>query len=74
VAIHHSPSQTVGDGLTLPRLIHIADRLVHQRREECLGAFERRLEPGLLEKLGMVDRWPGWLAALDSLDTVKTAA
>jgi len=73
VAFHHSPSQSAGDGLNLPRLIHIADRLVHQRREECAGPFERCLEPELLEKLGLVDRWPAWLAALDSIDS-KTAA
>jgi putative nucleotidyltransferase with HDIG domain len=73
VAFHHSPSQSAVDGLNLPRLIHIADRLVHQRREECAGPFERCLEPELLEKLGLVDRWPAWLAALDSID-LKTAA
>jgi putative nucleotidyltransferase with HDIG domain len=74
VAFHHSPSQAVGDGLALPRLIHIADRMVHQRREECSGPFERGLEPDLLEKLGLVDRWPEWLAALNSLDAVQSAA
>jgi putative nucleotidyltransferase with HDIG domain len=74
VAFHHSPSQTAGNGLTLPRLIHIADRLVHQRRAECSVPFERGLEPDLLEKLGSTDRWSEWLAALDALDVVKTAA
>jgi putative nucleotidyltransferase with HDIG domain len=74
VAFHHSPSQGTGEGLTLPRLIHIADRLVHQRCEECSGPFDRGLELGLLEKLGNENRWPEWLAALDSLDSAKTAA
>jgi putative nucleotidyltransferase with HDIG domain len=74
VAFHHSPGLTAGDGLTLARLIHIADRLAHQRRAECSGPFERGLEPGLLEKIGAADRWPEWLAALDSLDCVKNAA
>jgi putative nucleotidyltransferase with HDIG domain len=74
VAFHHSPGLTAGDGLTLPRLIHIADRLAHQRRAECPVPFERGLEPGLLEKIGAADRWPEWVAALDSLDLVKNAA
>jgi putative nucleotidyltransferase with HDIG domain len=74
VAFHHSPSQTADDGLSLPRLTHIADRLVHQRNAEHAGPFERCLEPKLLEALDLMDRWPEWLAALDSLDFVKTAA
>ena len=74
VAFHHSPSQAAGDGLTLPRLIHIADRLVHQRREKCSGAFDRGLEPDLLEKLKLADRWSDWLATLDFLDGGKSAA
>jgi putative nucleotidyltransferase with HDIG domain len=74
VAFHHSPGETAEEGLNLPRLIHIADRLVHQRQAEYAGSFERCLEPELLETLDLVDRWPEWLAALDSLDAVKTAA
>jgi putative nucleotidyltransferase with HDIG domain len=74
VAFHHAPRQSGGDGLTLPRLIHIVDRLVHQRGEECSGHVERGLEPDLLEKLKLVERWPEWLAALDALDTVKNVA
>jgi putative nucleotidyltransferase with HDIG domain len=73
VAYHHSPSQGVGDGLTLPKLIHIADRLVHARHAQGAGAVERGLEPGLLQT-GLVDRWPEWLRALDSLDVVSSAA
>jgi putative nucleotidyltransferase with HDIG domain len=74
VAFHHSPRQATGDGLTLPRLIHIADRLVHQRHTPGAGAIERGLEPELLESLGLVDRWPEWSVALDSLDVVSSAA
>jgi HD-like signal output (HDOD) protein len=73
VAFHHSPSQSAVDGLNLPRLIHIADRLVHQRGAESAGPSERGLEPELLETLGLADHWPAWVAALDSLD-LKTAA
>jgi putative nucleotidyltransferase with HDIG domain len=74
VAFHHSPSQTAGNGLCLPALIHIADRLVHQRHAESAGSLGNALEPQLLETLGLVDHWPEWLAALDSRDLVKTAA
>ena len=73
VAFHHSPSRSAVDGLNLPRLIHIADRLVHQRGAESAGPSERGLEPELLETLGLVDHWPAWVAALNSLD-LKTAA
>jgi putative nucleotidyltransferase with HDIG domain len=74
VAFHHSPSQSADGGLHLPKLIHIADRLVHQRNAEHAGPFDRCLEPELLQALHLADRWPEWLAALDSLDFVKTAA
>ena len=74
VAYHHSPSKTADDGLSLPKLIHIADRLTHQRHSECPGPFEPGIEPGLLENIGLADRWPKWLAALDSSDFVRTAA
>jgi putative nucleotidyltransferase with HDIG domain len=74
VAFHHSPSQAAGDGLRMPALVHIADRLVHHRRAESAGSAGYGLEPELLERLGLVDHWPEWLAALDSRDVVKTAA
>jgi putative nucleotidyltransferase with HDIG domain len=77
VAFHHSPqlspSQTADGGLTLPKLIHMADRLVHQRNAEYAGRFERCRKPELLEDLDLANRWPEWLAALDVLD-LKTAA
>jgi putative nucleotidyltransferase with HDIG domain len=74
VAFHHTPGQAVGGGLCLPTLVHIADRLVHQRRAEYSGPFERGLEAELLAKLKLTDRWPDWLAALDSFDFVESAA
>jgi HD-like signal output (HDOD) protein len=70
VAFHHSPSKATGDGLSLPTLIHIADRLVHQRNTDSTGDAPE-LEPGLLEGLGLADRWPAWLAELSSLDSVQ---
>jgi putative nucleotidyltransferase with HDIG domain len=79
VAFHHSPSLASGEDLSLSRLVHIADRLVHQpqseeRQEEVAGPVGPGLEPGLLEKLGLAARWPEWLAALRQLDSVKSAA
>jgi len=77
VAFHHSPqlspSRTADGGLNLPKLIHIADRLVHQRNAEYAGPFDRGLEPELQEARDLENRWPEWLAALDALD-LKTAA
>jgi HD-like signal output (HDOD) protein/AmiR/NasT family two-component response regulator len=74
VAFHEAPSQITGDGLCLPRLIHIADRLVHQRSGGSSGKPARELEPGLLETLGLVDRWPVWLEKLDALDAAEANA
>jgi len=70
VAFHESPSKAMAEGLSLPALLHIADRLVHQRNSQSSAAV-RELEPGLLEALGLADRWPVWLAELDSLDSVQ---
>jgi len=71
VAFHDSPSRATGNGLSLTKLIHIADRLVHQRNGESSGAAHE-LEPGLLEGLGLADRWPAWVAELDSLGSEQT--
>jgi putative nucleotidyltransferase with HDIG domain len=74
VAFHHAPSQAGGEGLTLPRLIHIADRLVHQRRAGQPPVLDGGLEPALLENLGMGTRWSDWSARLDLLDGQGRAA
>jgi putative nucleotidyltransferase with HDIG domain len=71
VAFHEAPSQITGEGLGLPSLIHIADRLVYARNAQCGGESARALEPGLLEKLKLNDRWPEWLTKLDSLDAAE---
>jgi putative nucleotidyltransferase with HDIG domain len=70
VAFHESPSKAMSEGLSLPALLHIADRLVHQRNAQS-SAPVRELEPGLLDALGLADRWPVWLAELDSPDSAK---
>jgi len=72
VGFHHAPSEAVGEGLTLPKLIHIADRLVHERHAQ--GADnDRTLEPDLLETLGLEKHWAGWMSTLDSLDAAGIA-
>jgi putative nucleotidyltransferase with HDIG domain len=72
VAFHHAPSQTGGQGLGLPQLIHIADRLVHQRRAQTLPVSNSDgLEPNLLEKLGMETHWSAWMAQLELLDAQR---
>jgi HD-like signal output (HDOD) protein len=70
VAFHESPSKAMAEGLSVPALLHIADRLVHQRNAQS-SAPVRELEPGLLDALGLADRWPVWLAELDSLDSAQ---
>lgn len=74
VAFHHAPSQTGGEGLCLPKVIHIADQLVHQRRAQVSPPVDAGLEPKLLENLGMETRWPAWVAQLDLLDGQGRAA
>jgi putative nucleotidyltransferase with HDIG domain len=72
VAFHERPSQIAGEALGLPSLIHIADRLVHARHAQGADVSMRELEPGLLERLKLTDRWPEWLTKLDALDEVET--
>lgn len=74
VAFHHAPSETGGEGLCLPKLIHIADRLVHQRRAQASPPPENGLEPKLLEKLNMETRWADWSAQLGPLDAQGSPA
>lgn len=68
VAFHHTPGKSGGEGLSLPKLIHIADRLVHQRRAQAPPQPQAGLEPKLLEQLGMEARWADWSAHLGRLD------
>jgi putative nucleotidyltransferase with HDIG domain len=74
VAFHHSPTQTAADGLSLASLVHIADRLVHQRQGESPDSCQPEVAAELLEKLALVDHWPAWWAELDSLACGRTAA
>jgi HD-like signal output (HDOD) protein len=73
VAFHDAPSQVPGDGLTLAKLVHIADRLVLAREALVTGKPAMEVEPGLLEGLGLADRWAVWLAELDTLSAESAA-
>jgi len=73
VALHHTPSLRADVGLDLTALIHIADRLTHYHGTETPTPIELGIEPGLLECLGLSDRLPQWMAALNALDG-RTAA
>jgi putative nucleotidyltransferase with HDIG domain len=74
VAFHHRPSESSSEGLGLPALIHIAEHLVQARETNSSASNEGELEPGLLEKLGLENRWSAWLAELNSLDTEGSTA
>jgi len=68
VAFHHAPSRASEKCLGLPGIVHIADRLVHQKCEHSSGSVASELEPGFLEGLGLSGCLPGWSAAIDAVD------
>jgi putative nucleotidyltransferase with HDIG domain len=68
VAFHHTPSLVSEKCLTLPGIVHIADRLVHVRCDHCTRQNDLGLEAGYLEKLGLEGSAPRWSAALDAVD------
>jgi putative nucleotidyltransferase with HDIG domain len=74
VAQHHTPNRRTGTGLDLTVLVHVADQLTRRRRATAARPVEIGIEPGLLEGLGLSDHLPLWLAALDGLDSERTAA
>jgi putative nucleotidyltransferase with HDIG domain len=74
VAFHHTPSLVSQKCLTLAGIVHIADRLVHQR---CDGASEQSdpgLEPGYLDGVGLDGSVPRWSAALAAVDSELAVA
>jgi putative nucleotidyltransferase with HDIG domain len=74
VAFHHSPTQLSAEGLNLPVLVHIADRLAHARHGDLPTPAAAAAEAELLGRLGLADHWPAWLAALDTVTAGQTAA
>jgi putative nucleotidyltransferase with HDIG domain len=65
VAFHHAPRNVGVDSLCLPKLIYIADQLVHRRR----GSEAQPLEGFCTE-----ERWADWSAELDLLDAQGSPA
>jgi putative nucleotidyltransferase with HDIG domain len=64
VALHHSPSLRASRGFELTALVHVADRLAHCNAAGPVTPKEAGIESGLLEELGLLDRWPRWLSAV----------
>jgi putative nucleotidyltransferase with HDIG domain len=74
VALHHSPKQLSGQELSLPILVHLADRLVHQRHGDLPASVAGDGEQELLQRLGLAAHWPAWLAGLDTAAADQAAA
>jgi HD-like signal output (HDOD) protein/CheY-like chemotaxis protein len=69
VAFHHAPSHATSEkGLSLSGIVHIADRLIHQRSENRSESIDLELEPGFLDALGLGHCLPKWSAAVAALD------
>jgi HD-like signal output (HDOD) protein/CheY-like chemotaxis protein len=68
VAFHHAPSRASEKCLSLPGIVHIADRLVHQKCENSSASVASGIEAGFLEGLGLSGCWPRWSAAIDAFD------
>ena len=74
VAFHHTPSLVSEKCLTLPGIVHIADRLVHQRCGSSADQIDLGLEPGYLESLRLDGSTPRWWAALAAADSELAVA
>jgi putative nucleotidyltransferase with HDIG domain len=69
VAQHHTPSLSCDTGFGLAALVHVADRLAHRCSAITSGSLQLGVEPGLLERLGLVTHLPHWCGAMDVLDS-----
>jgi putative nucleotidyltransferase with HDIG domain len=74
VAFHHTPSRASDKRLTLSGIVHVADRLVHQRCDNDAGQNDPGLEPGYLENLGLDGAVLRWSAALNVVDSELAVA
>jgi putative nucleotidyltransferase with HDIG domain len=74
VAFHHTPSSASATGLGLSGIVHIADRLVHLRSENCSGSTNPGLQEGFLEGLGLGHCLPKWSAAAETVDDRQAVA
>lgn len=64
VACHHMPSRATGEDLSVAGVVHIANCLMHEMHP-VRGVDSPVIEPGYLERCGVVDRLPFWRKALD---------
>jgi HD-like signal output (HDOD) protein/CheY-like chemotaxis protein len=74
VAFHHAPSLAPGKRLTLSGIVHIADRLVHERRDNGAGRDDLGLEPGYLDSVGLGGSAPRWSAAIYAVESKLAVA
>ncbi len=74
VAFHHAPSRVAENCLSLTGIVHIADRLVHQRCDNSSVQIDLGLEPGYLEGLGLDACTSRWSAAIDAVDSESAVA
>ncbi len=74
VALHHTPIHRADSGFDLTVLINIADRLSGAHGALSLSAAELGIDPELLDRLGLLNHLPQWLAALAVLDNEQNAA
>ena len=74
VAFHHTPNQASENGLALPGIVHIADRLVHLKSENRSGSTDTGVQAGFLEGLALGHCLPKWSAAVESCDDQKAVA
>jgi HD-like signal output (HDOD) protein len=74
VAFHHAPSLVAEKGLSLAGIVHIADRLVHQRCGTSTDQIDLGWEPGYLQAMGLEGGTPRWTAALTALDSERAVA
>jgi putative nucleotidyltransferase with HDIG domain len=73
VAFHHAPKEAQGSGLTLPSLLHIADRMCHGQSDGQSEATEFGIEKGLLESLGLASHLAEWTQVMNDFEAVAAA-
>ena len=71
---HHTPSRCGDGSLGLCDLVHIGDRLAHEREQRRPEQSADSIEADYLEALGLADRWPDWQASGPKLEAVAASA
>jgi HD-like signal output (HDOD) protein len=64
VACHHRPDRvTSGDAPSCALAVHVAEALVRAHQRHGVSADIEEMDQALLERLGLIDRLPDWMAA-----------